>query len=126
MKNSTAHLLAAASPLLTVISQLIIKWQVNSAAQIPLGSQNMLAQLMHFLLRPWVILALALTFASGIVWILAMNRLPLSYAYPYLAIPFVLAPLGAVNLLGESMNAQQIIGITIIIIGMGIALSARS
>ena len=123
MKLLYAHLFALASPLLAAASQLIIKWQVLLAGPLPESLAGKLQFVVLFLFRPWVILALAATFFSGIAWIIAMTRLELSYAYPYLALPFIVVPLAAAWLFHEQIQINQIIGTIIILTGIAIALN---
>ena len=122
MKLLYAHLFAIASPLLAAASQLIIKWQVLLVAPLPESMGDRLMFLLHFLFRPWVILALSATFLSGIAWIIAMTRLELSYAYPYVALPFILVPMAAVWLFQEQIHANQLIGMALIVTGIFFAL----
>ncbi len=123
MKLLYAHFFALASPLMAAVSQLIIKWQVNLAGPMPESLPEKFSYILELLLRPWVIIAMATTFFSGIAWILAMTRLDLSYAYPYVALPFILVPATAAWLFQESLNGAQAVGILLIISGIIIALS---
>jgi len=122
MKLLYAHLFALASPLLAAASQLIIKWQVLLAGPLPESLAGKLQFVVLFLFRPWVILALAATFFSGIAWIIAMTRLELSYAYPYVALPFILVPLAAAWLFQEQVHSNQFIGMALILLGIAVSL----
>ena len=118
MSNLQAHLFAIAAPLLAAVSQIIIKWQTNSAGNLPHGISNKMLFLAEFLIRPWVLFAILATFISGVCWIIAMTRLELSYAYPYVAAPFIIVPLMAILLFGESITIGKIGGGILIIAGI--------
>jgi drug/metabolite transporter (DMT)-like permease len=73
---------------------------------------------------PLIILGLALYALGALAWIVVLSRLDLSYAYPFLALNFVLVALVSWLLLGESIPALRWLGIGCICIG--ILLVARS
>lgn len=122
MKTLHAHLFAIATPILAAISQIIIKWQTNQIDHWPNDFIEKAMFLLTFLLRPWVLFALFATFMSGVSWILAMTKLELSYAYPYVAAPFIIVPLLAVVLFGETVTAGKIIGGALILAGIAVVM----
>ncbi len=122
MTRSQAHLFAFAAPVLASISQVIIKWQTNQIEQLPEDLYNKAWFLLEFLLRPWVIFAMFATFISGVSWIMAMTKLDLSYAYPYVATTFIIVPLLAILLLGESISTGKVIGGIIILFGIWVVM----
>jgi drug/metabolite transporter (DMT)-like permease len=73
---------------------------------------------------PLIVLGLALYALGALAWIVVLSRLDLSYAYPFLALNFVLIALVSWLLLGESMPGLRWAGIGCICIG--ILLVARS
>ena len=70
------------------------------------------------LLNPWVISAFAAAFAASICWMGAISRLPLSKAYPYMAINFLLVAVLATVLFKESMDSYKLAGTLIIVLGV--------
>jgi len=122
MGNVQAHLFAISAPLLASISQIIIKWQTNQVGQLPDALHDKTWFLFEFLLRPWVVFAIFITFVSGVSWIVAMTKLDLSYAYPYVAASFIIVPILAVLLLGESYSLGKIIGGILILFGIAIVM----
>ncbi len=122
MSNIQAHLFAIAAPILASISQIIIKWQTNQVGQLPdeLGGRAWF--LLEFLLRPWVLLAIFATFTSGVSWIIALTKLDLSYAYPYVAATFIIVPLLAIFILGESFTTAKLIGGILILSGIAVVM----
>ncbi len=116
------HLLALATPVFAAISQILMKWEVSLANEqlSQLGSQPL--YLLHFLVRPLVLIAFFMTFLSGISWILAISRLELSQAYPYVALTYIIVPTAGVLLFGESMSVQKLLGSATVILGIGIVM----
>jgi drug/metabolite transporter (DMT)-like permease len=62
--------------------------------------------------------ALALYGTVSIVWVLILQRLELSRAYPIMALSFVLVPLGEALLFKEPVSTQYIIGALMIVAGI--------
>ncbi len=122
MNNLQAHLIAIMAPILASISQIIIKWQTNQAGQLPDELGNKIWFLLEFLLRPWVLFAMFITFAGGVSWIVAMTKLDLSYAYPYVASTFIIVPLLAAFLLGEHISIGTMVGTVLIISGIAVVM----
>ena len=74
----------------TVYGQLIIKWQMNQAGQLPAGIANKLFFLIHALYNPWIISSFFAAFLAALAWMAAMTKLELTYAYPFISFSFVL------------------------------------
>lgn len=73
---------------------------------------------------PLVLLGLALYGVGAVAWIAVLARLDLSFAYPFLALNFVLVTLSSRFLLNESVPGMRWIGI--LVICGGIILVSRS
>ena len=61
---------------------------------------------------------------SVVVWLVGLSRVPVSQAYPLLSLGYVINICLAWWLLGEVPNAQRVVGIGIIV--LGVVLVARS
>jgi multidrug transporter EmrE-like cation transporter len=107
----------------SVYSQLIIRRQVGRAGALPEGAEGKALFILHLLLNPWVMTAIAATLLSGISWMLAMTKFEISYAYPWVSLNFALMLMFGVLLFGESLSLSKILG-TLMIMG-GIAIVAR-
>lgn len=73
---------------------------------------------------PLVLLGLALYGVGALSWIAVLARLDLSFAYPFLALNFVLVTLSSRFLLDESVPSVRWLGI--LVICSGIVLVSRS
>ncbi|RYH15324.1 MAG: hypothetical protein EON54_28775, partial [Alcaligenaceae bacterium] len=78
---------------LTVFGQIAIKMQVLQAGALPEACGDKLAFLIRLLLNPWIISAFIAAFLASISWIGAMTKFPLSHAYPFMALNFVIVVL---------------------------------
>lgn len=67
--------------------------------------------------------AVGLYAASTLAWIVALRTLPLTQAYMFMSVGFILVPLTAHFLLGEPLTVRLIVGGLIIILGILIAVT---
>lgn len=118
MDRFFAWAMVAATVLLTSYGQLVLKWQVGVQATPPFELMARWPPLLQLLLRPWVLSAFAAAFAASLCWMLALARLDLSRAYPFIALNFVFVCVVAVPLFGETMNASKLIGLGLIVAGL--------
>ena len=107
--------------LLTVFGQLAIKWQVSQAGPLPLATQDKLSFLLDLLINPWIIAAFAAAFLASISWMGAMTKFPLSHAYPFMSMNFVIVLLLSAWLFNEPVSMTKIVGIALICIGTAVA-----
>lgn len=118
MNNLQAHIFAIATPFLASVSQILIKWQVNQFEEFPRGLFDKIMHLLEFMFRPWVMVAILSTFLGGVTWIMAMTKLDLSYAYPYVALTFIIVPLSGMYLFDEILSPGEIVGGGMVLIGI--------
>lgn len=68
--------------------------------------------------EPMLVAAVTLYGALAVVWVLIVRELPLSAAYPFVALSFVFTPIFAWLVLGEKLNPSYMIGIAFICAGV--------
>jgi drug/metabolite transporter (DMT)-like permease len=103
---------------MTVYSQLIMRWQVESAGPLPTGSYEKLAYILALLMNPWVISSVAATFMAGVSWMLAMTKFEISYAYPFVSLNYILVLAAGFIFFQESITASKLVGSALVIIGI--------
>jgi multidrug transporter EmrE-like cation transporter len=85
-------------------------------------------KLLHYLLQMFmdvgVLSAIGAAFLAGVCWMLAIALLDVGFAYPFMALSFVLVPIGSKLLFGEVLPAMQLLALALII--AGVTLSALS
>jgi len=104
--------------LFTVYGQLMIKWQMNKAGQLPAGVMNKFFFLFHALLNFWVISAFFAAFLAALAWMSAMTKLDLNFAYPFMSLSFVFVLIFSVLFLHEPVSIYKLISIVLIIAGI--------
>lgn len=101
----------------TVYGQLIIKARalVHSAegdADRPLDYMIAMATDLR------VLSGLAAAGLAAFAWMAAVQRLDVGVAYPFMALSFVLVPLGAHLMFGEPLPRLQLVGMVLIVLGV--------
>lgn len=118
MSTAFSWFMVAMTIVLTCYGQLVIKWQVNAFAASTDGPLSRLPPLMQLLLQPWIISAFVAAFGASLCWMLAVSRLELSKAYPFMALNFLIVCLIAVPLFGESLSATKAVGLFTVVVGL--------
>lgn len=114
-----SYVYVAATVLLTVYGQLVVKWQVANAARLGEPSERT-AFLLSLLANPWVLSALAAAFAAALCWMLAMVKLDLSHAYPFVSLSFVLVLFLSALVFGEPLTWAKLAGTLLIVAGVAL------
>jgi len=118
------HLYIVSTLIFTVYSQLIIRWQVSNAGNLPEDFTDKIYFIGQLLINPWILSSILATFFAGVSWMLAMSRFEISYAYPWISINFVLILILGVLLFNESLSGAKLLGTFLIV--AGIVLIARN
>jgi len=111
-----AYVFVALTILLTAYGQVVLKWKVGLVAPNGLALDDP-ATLIKLFIDPWVISAFFAAFVASLFWMGALSKLPLSKAYPLMALSFPTVAVLAVTLFKEELNAPKIIGTALIILG---------
>ena len=82
------------------------------------NSDNLVGLVLMILQSPLILGGLVLYGVGALAWIAVLARMDLSYAYPFLALNFVLITLVSRIALGETIPTTRWIGIAVICIGI--------
>lgn len=110
--------LIALSVLSGVSGQTAIKMGLEQGKIEMLGLAAPLQTIQLILHAPLVLTGLLLYAFGALSWIIVLSRLDLSYAYPFLAVNFVLITLVSRLVLGESVPPMRWMGILVICVGI--------
>ena len=69
----------------------------------------------------WLLGAFAIYGTATMIWVNILKSTPLSSAYPFIALGFILVPLAGVVLFGEQMSVTQWLGTGLIVVGIALA-----
>ncbi len=105
---------------LTTLWQILFKWRSASLKLDWGNSSSLFSKLMgvfQILLDPYIFFGYVCSFAASILWIFALKKLPLSFAYPFLALPLVFVLILSHFIFNESICFYRILGATLIVVG---------
>ena len=103
---------------LTVYGQMIIKWQVDSAGAFPEGAIDKILFILRLLLNPWVISSFLGAFLASLTWMAALTKFPLSFAYPFMSLSFVLVMVLSGIFFYEPVTIPKAVGMGLIVVGI--------
>lgn len=72
----------------------------------------------------WLVVALSLYTFVTIVWVWLLQRVELGRVYPFMALAFILLPLGSYFVFGERFQPQYFLGVGLIMVGIFVVLSS--
>jgi len=102
--------------LLTSVWQVLFKWRaqyVNISVD-----KGFFSSLLKTLLDPYVLLGYICSFTASILWIVCLKKVPLSFAYPFLALPIIIVLLLSKIFFGEEVNHYKTIGAFFVVLGI--------
>jgi drug/metabolite transporter (DMT)-like permease len=117
---TTGYLCIALTVAFTVIGQLLVRAGMKGLG----ASPTQLVQLPPFLLRaftnPAVVGGLACAVLAAACWTLALSRLEINLAYPFMGLAIVLV-LALAPVLGETVPLWRWIGVALVCLGLWVA-----
>lgn len=100
---------------LLACGQMLFKVTATSAP--PLGS---LPGLLSLFTNIWFWLALVLYGLATLLWIFILQQVPLSLAYPFVALGFIIVPMASWFFFKEPLSLSYAAGVVLIIAGLGV------
>jgi drug/metabolite transporter (DMT)-like permease len=110
--------------MLNALAQLLLKAGTNAIGAIHLDAGNLLPTAIKLATQLPILGGLACYVVSVLVWIIGLSRVDVTIAYPLLSLGYIVNAIGAWYFLGETMSAQRMLAVGVIIVG--VALLARS
>jgi drug/metabolite transporter (DMT)-like permease len=103
---------------LTVIGEILLKLGVNAVGE-RVGAFSLDPAVIWATFTDWrVILGFALVFGGALFWLGVISRVNLSFAYPLLALNYVLILVPSRLLLNETITPTKIAGAVIVVVGV--------
>jgi multidrug transporter EmrE-like cation transporter len=115
-----ALLLLIPAMLITSIAQLAFKYGMNQVGELHLGIASILELVPRMLASPFIWLGVVAEFSALALYLSVISRVPLSLAYPVLALGYLVTAINARIFLGEAVSPLRVIGIGVIIFGVAI------
>jgi drug/metabolite transporter (DMT)-like permease len=126
--TSTANVqsigMVLASVAFGAVGQLILKAGMNSIVQTSGKLQLSVDTLVHMATNPLLIVGIAIFGVSTLLWLFALAKADLSFAYPFLSLTYLAVLIGGAFLFGDKVTLPRVLGFAVIIAGVWIV--ARS
>jgi len=103
---------------ITSVAQLILKWQIIRVGHPEPGAAGAFRWALALLLNPWIMVVFAGAAIAAISWFFVVSRLPLSVAYPFVALTFPLVTLASALIFGEPIGWGNFAGLALIVAGL--------
>lgn len=103
---------------LAVVGQLLLKMGMLRIGKFSFNVSTLVPQYIKILLSPLVIAGLVGFFISMLIWLYVLSRMELSFAYPFVALNYVLILFGSYFLLKEAITPMKVIGVVVIVAGV--------
>ena len=100
------------TPLLISVGQILFKLTSERTGGADLSG------VAAMLMDPFLIVAIAIYGFGTVVWIYVLKAVPLTVAYPFMALTFCAVPLLAWALLGETLTLRYGLGVGLIVAGL--------
>ena len=103
---------------LTVTGELLLKTGMNRHGELNVSFSTLVPTAVKLITNPFVLGGFAFIFSGALFWMAVLSRWPLSLAYPLLSISYIIGIVASVLILKEKVNAIQIVGVFVIILGV--------
>jgi drug/metabolite transporter (DMT)-like permease len=113
-------LLALVSVFLSAAAQVLMKIGMSQAKFHGPSDLPLVQAVLKTAFDPYVIAGLACYGVSAMVWLVVLTRMPLSLAYPLVALAIVLVMVFSATLLGEPMPLGRIAGSILVVAGVAL------
>ena len=117
----TGFMYVLGTVLFTVYGQLIVKWRVGKAGDLPGAFSDKLIFLGQLILNPWILSGMFAAFIAMLCWLSAMTKFELSYVYPFMSLAFVLVLILSAILFQERVTLAKVVGVTLVMVGIIVA-----
>lgn len=119
MMNSTLFLLILFSTALSALAQICLKYGMSRTAVVDALLSGGLANVaLAILLNAWILGGLLLYGTSAISWLFVLAKVEVSYAYPFVALGFILTMILGKVLLGDELSLMRVLGTCVVVAGL--------
>src|SRR5437773_4995627 len=116
-KNMIVYVLLLIAICLTVTGEVLLKLGMN-AVRADVGAFSASLPVLLRTFTDWrVVLGFALIFSGALFWLGVISRADFSFAYPLLALSYIVAMIPARFILHEDVTLNRILGAIIVVVG---------
>lgn len=100
-------------------AQILLKKGMSSASSLSaIDDFNGLLHLFRILTEPWVMGGLSLYGLGAVVWLFALARVDVSFAYPFVGLGFLLVMVFGFVVFNDSLGPMRILGTLLVVSGV--------
>jgi multidrug transporter EmrE-like cation transporter len=103
---------------LNAAAQIFLKIGTKTIGHFEFSLENLIPITVKALQNPGILGGLTCYVLSVAVWIMALSRVEVSFAYPILSVGYIVVAIAGYFLLEESLGWSRILGIFVIILGV--------
>lgn len=103
---------------LAVSGQLLLKYGMNKIGELEFSISNVSVLFLAAIKNIYIWIALMCYGLGMVLWLFVLSKLKLSLAYPATTLIYVFVIAGSWFILKEKITAMQLVGITMMLIGM--------
>lgn len=101
-----------------VVGQMFMKQGMTGYQIGTLTGTSLIPQLLKMIFRPFVFIGFALYLISSFFWLVAISKVPLSYAYPLISISYAFVVFLSWIIFKEQVGLLRWLGVAVIIFGV--------
>jgi len=102
----------------TVYGQLMFKWRIDEAGDPPRSLDALVGYGVRVMLEPWMVSVLISVVFASLTWWATLRQFELSFAYPFMALSFVLVLVLSGVFFSEAITAPKVIGLALVVAGL--------
>jgi drug/metabolite transporter (DMT)-like permease len=111
-------LLLVPAILTSTTGELLLKHGMNQVGRFEFSRSGLRAVLPRILLNPFIVFGFIGFGGGAVFWLAVLSRVPLSIAYPTLALSYFVVVVEAWLILKERVTWQRLLGVAIIFVGV--------
>jgi multidrug transporter EmrE-like cation transporter len=115
------YLLLAATLAFSVYPQIVLKWRVVQLPAMPVDRVARFSWGLAFVCNPWMLSCFASGFFAFVTWSAVLRKMPLSQAYPFLGLSFLLVAWLSSILFDEALSTTRLLGTVLVVVGLVLA-----
>jgi undecaprenyl phosphate-alpha-L-ara4N flippase subunit ArnE len=113
---SSPYLALTSFAFLLALGQILFKYAADTSPRVA-----SIGGVMGFVGNPYLWAAGLLYVAATLLWLMILQHVPLSRAYVFAALGFVIVPLASSVLFGDSLSLRFVVGTVLIVAGVYLA-----
>lgn len=114
----TAFSLILAALLLSGTGEVFLKRGISRVGVISLSREQIITELTQAFSQPFILFGFLLIFSGAILWLAAISRVELSWAYPMLSLGYIYVLFVSWIFLGENLSPLRLLGVLVVIAGV--------